>query len=195
MVDNRWLNGCMDKILKVAHMGHPILRQSCRELLPSEIKSAEFQQLTMDMIATMREYNGVGLAAPQVHQSIQLCVIEIEMDNPRYFIKKSTPLQIIVNPKITPVGSETFELWEGCLSVPGMKGLVRRPARIQVEGLDENAQKFKWELEGLPAVVVQHETDHLFGTLYVDKLLDTELFAFAPEYEKYILPAEKAKGG
>ena len=172
-------------ILKVAQMGNPILRKVAKELSPAEIKSTEFQRLIEDMIETMHEYQGIGLAAPQVHQSVQLCLIEINPENPRYESKEATPLKIVINPKLTPIGKETEEMWEGCLSVHAMRGLVRRPARVRVQGLDEKAQKFEWELEGLPAVVVQHETDHLFGTLYVDKLVDTRKLAFLPEYEKY----------
>jgi peptide deformylase len=172
-------------ILKVAQMGHPILRKVAKELSPSDIKSVAFQKLIEDMIETMHEYEGIGLAAPQVHQSVQLCLLEIEPENPRYGSKESMPLKVVINPKITPIGKDTEEMWEGCLSVHNMRGLVRRPARVKVQGLDEKAKKFEWELEGLAAVVIQHETDHLFGTLYVDRLVDTKKLAFLPEYEKY----------
>lgn len=137
------------------------------------------------MTDTMREYKGIGLAAPQVHESIQLCLIEIMPDNPRYEVTEKTPLKVIINPKITSLGKDTEEMWEGCLSVPGMRGLVRRPNKIRLQALDENGSAIDWELEGLPAIVVQHETDHLFGTLYVDKLVDTKMFSFMPEYEKF----------
>jgi len=166
-------------------MGNPILRKIAKELSASEIKSAEFQRLIEDMIETMREYDGIGLAAAQVHQSVQLCLIEINPENKRYDAREATPLKVVINPKITPIGKDMEEMWEGCLSVHAMRGLVRRPARVRVEGFDEKAKKFQWELEGLAAVVVQHETDHLFGTLYVDRLVDTKKLAFLPEYQKY----------
>ena len=172
-------------ILKVAQMGNPVLRKIAKELDPSEIKSKEFQNLIQDMIETMEEYEGIGLAAPQVHQSVQLCLIQVSPENSRYRTSEAIPLQVICNPKITPLGSETSEMWEGCLSVHALRGLVRRPAKIRLQALDGQAKKIDWELEGLAATVVQHETDHLFGTLYVDKLVDTKQLAFLPEYQKY----------
>lgn len=177
-------------ILKVARMGHPVLRSPSRELSPEEIKSEKTQRLIADMIETMQEYEGIGLAAPQVHQNIQLCVVQVSPDNPRYETNESLPLQVLCNPKITAIGSETREMWEGCLSIPGMRGLVRRPSQIRLQALDANAQSIDWELEGLAATVIQHETDHLFGTLYIDKLVDSAKFAFIEEYQRYWLIKE-----
>ena len=174
-------------ILKVAHMGHPILREKARELTKKEILSDKVQNLIDDMIETMREYNGIGLAAPQVHESIQLCVVEIDSENPRYPDQEIFPVKVVINPVIKPVGKETSEMWEGCLSVPGLRGLVRRPSKVKVSGLDRKAKPFEWELDDLPATVIQHETDHLFGTLYVDRLVDTTKLVFQPEYQKYWL--------
>lgn len=179
-------------ILKVARLGHPILRQKARALSAKEIKSDEIQKFIDDMIETMREYDGVGLAAPQVHQSLQIAVMEIPSDNPRYeeAAENTVPVTVFINPKITPLTKETQEFWEGCLSVPGMRGLVRRPKAIKLEALDRNGKKWEAEYEGFPAVAIQHETDHLFGMLYVDKLVSTEHFAFSEEYQRYLAVAD-----
>lgn len=179
-------------VLELARMGNPILRQVARELTPKEIRSSEIQKLILDMVDTMKANEGIGLAAPQVNQSIQLCVMQISPDNPRYEVEDEIPLQVICNPKITVLGDETREMWEGCLSVPGMRGLVRRPAKIRLEALDGDGKPLVWELAGLPATVVQHETDHLFGALYIDKLVDPQHFAYIEEYQKYWLPLQRA---
>lgn len=178
-------------ILKVAHMGHPILRQVAEKLSPKEIKSEEIQTLIRDMIDTMREYNGVGLAAPQVHVSKQIAVMEIADDNPRYPDQNSVPVTVFINPVITPLTEDTLEVWEGCLSVPGMRGAVQRPSKIRLQGLNEKGEEIDRVFEGFPAIAVQHETDHLFGILYVDKLVDIKRFAFTPEYQRYHLEGEK----
>ena len=175
-------------ILKVARMGHPVLRNVSRELTREEIMSDEIRQLIVDLADTLEEYDGIGLAAPQVHVNVQLCIVHVSENNPRYDVKEALPLQVICNPKITPIGDGAEEMWEGCLSVPGMRGLVRRPKRIRLEALDGNANPISWELDGLAAVVVQHETDHLFGTLYVDKLVDPKHFSFLEEYQRYWQP-------
>lgn len=178
-------------ILKVARLGHPVLRSPSRELTKKEILSDEIQSLIVDLIDTMEEYDGIGLAAPQVHKNVQVCVVHVSPNNSRYDVKDDLPLHVICNPKITPIGEETEQMWEGCLSVPGMRGLVRRPKKIRLQALDAQGNPIDWELDGLPAVVVQHETDHLFGILYVDKLVDPKQFAFNEEYQRYWQPEKK----
>src|SRR4051812_13553431 len=118
-------------ILKVARMGNPVLRQLGRDLTPEEIRSPEIRRLIDDMVETMHEYSGIGLAAPQVHQSLQLAVIEFEADNDRYPDMGSQALEVYINPKITVLDAKEQGFWEGCLSVPELRGLVHRPRKIK----------------------------------------------------------------
>ncbi len=172
-------------------MGHPILRKVAKEVSLNQLRSTEFQQFIDSMVETMREYDGVGLAAPQVHQSVRVCVIEFEESNPRYKIPQAQGLQFYINPKIKPLTEETYATWEGCLSVPGMRGLVARPKKIHVEYLDRLGKRHEFEAEGFLAVVLQHEFDHLDGKLYIDRLVDPSKFAYDQEFERYILPDSK----
>ncbi|MFO7179782.1 MAG: peptide deformylase [Pseudomonadota bacterium] len=193
-------------IRKIAQMGEPILRQRARELEPHEIVSERTRALLADMIETMRDANGAGLAAPQVYESVQLVVIEVH-DNPRYPGAEAVPLTVLANPRITPLVSgpldalrdeEAIVTYEGCLSVTGIRGRVRRPRRVRVQALDAEARPVDEIWEGFRAAVVQHETDHLFGTLFVDRV-DTRTLTFLREYERYVPPelrlVDGAKGG
>ena len=119
-------------ILKVARLGHPVLRQTAQPVPAGEIRSAETQRLIDDMVETMREYNGAGLAAPQVHTLQQICVIEVN-GNPRYPDAPSIPLTVLINPVVTPLTSEMDDGWEGCLSVPDMRGRVPRYTAVRLE--------------------------------------------------------------
>jgi peptide deformylase len=174
-------------ILKVAQMGHPILRKVAKKLTEKEIKNTFVQQLIDDMIDTMREYDGVGLAAPQVHESLQIAVLEIVDDNPRYPNEEQVPTTVFINPVITPLTKKTMGVWEGCLSVKGLRGLVHRPEHIRLEALDRYGKKIVQEYKGFPAVAVQHETDHLFGKLFIDKISDPTKLAFMEEFKKFHL--------
>ena len=179
-------------ILKIAQMGEPVLRRKADLIDPREIGSARIQTLIEDMIETMHDADGAGLAAPQVYESIQLCVIEVDK-NPRYPQFDPIPLTVLINPVVTPlVGSaghltaeDSFQMYEGCLSVPGMRGQVTRPRKVRVQALDSagNALDFVWE--SFRAVVVQHETDHLNGALYVDRA-DPKTLTFLREYERNV---------
>ena len=177
-------------ILKVAQLGHPILREVAKAVSEKEIHSPRIQQLIDDMIETMREYDGVGLAAPQVHESLQIAVMEIAGENPRYPDEDSVPTTVFINPKITPLTTETMEVCEGCLSVKGIRGAVNRPNKIRLEALDRKGEKIDREYEGFPAVAVQHETDHLFGKVFLDRMTDLSKLAFIDEYRKYHLGDE-----
>jgi peptide deformylase len=174
-------------ILKVAQMGHPILRKVGKKLTEKEINTPRIQTLIDDMIETMREYDGVGLAAPQVHESLQIAVMEIIEENPRYPDEESIPTTIFINPVITPLTKKTMGVWEGCLSVKGLRGLVHRPEHIKLEALDRHGKKRVQEFKGFAAVAVQHETDHLFGKLFIDNITDTKKLAFMDEFKKYHL--------
>jgi peptide deformylase len=169
-------------ILKVARMGHPVLRRKCEPINPLAIKGSEIQGLIRDMFETMAEYNGVGLAAPQVHKPVRLLIAGGEADEegrPTY--------RVMINPEITVLDEDQrLGMYEGCLSVPGMRGWVERPAHIKVKAFNEKAKVEEFELEGFPAIVMQHECDHLDGVLYVDRIEDTTRFAFEEEAERYL---------
>ena len=179
-------------ILKIAQMGEPVLRRRADPIDAAEIGSAFIQTLIDDMIETMHDADGAGLAAPQVYQSIQLCVIEVDQ-NPRYPQFEPIPLTILINPVVTPeVGKngvlapeDRFQMYEGCLSVPGMRGQVARPRKVRVQALDRTGTLLDFVWESFRAVVVQHETDHLQGALYVDRA-DPKTLTFLREYERHV---------
>jgi peptide deformylase len=174
-------------IRKVARLGHPVLRAPTRELTPKELASPEIQRLIEDMIETMHEYGGVGLAAPQVHEPLRLAVIEVGQLNERYQVDKEQPLLVVANAHVTVLDPATFGFWEGCLSVPGLRGFVERPRKIRVSYLDHRGKQKTIEAEDFLATVFQHELDHLDGVLYVDKIKDPSRFAFIEEYKRYHL--------
>lgn len=161
-------------------MGNPVLRKVAAPIPESEISSPKIQTLIQDMIETMFEYEGRGLAAPQVHESLQLMVMLWDFDP-----DKEATLRCFINPVIKPLTKETSSFWEGCLSVPGLRGMVDRPNKISVEALNQKGEKVSFVAEGFAATVIQHEYDHLIGKLYVDRITDREKFAFLKEYEKF----------
>lgn len=172
-------------------MGHPILRQKARDLTVQEIRSPEIKRLIQDMIETMEEYGGIGLAAPQVHHSLQIALIGYEEENERYpNAGEGQPLKVLFNPKITVLDSTEQGFWEGCLSVPDLRGLVHRPRQIQIDYLDENGKPQRIEASNFKATVYQHELDHLQGILYIDRVRDRTKLSFIDEYQKYWVPAE-----
>ncbi|MFT5443646.1 MAG: peptide deformylase [Myxococcota bacterium] len=171
-------------ILKVARMGHPILREIASEVPREEIVSAGFQDFVDSMIATMREYDGAGLAAPQVHVSKRVVVMEVA-GNVRYPDAPEVPLLVVINPRIHFLGDERIEGVEGCLSVPGLRGVVSRVADIELEALDREGNETRQRFTGFPAAVVQHECDHLDGVLYLDRVGDTKSLSFLQEFERY----------
>jgi peptide deformylase len=167
-------------ILKVARMGHPVLRQRGRPLDSSELRSARIQKLIDDMIDTMREYNGVGLAAPQVHEGLRLFVALLE-DEP----DEGTTAVVVVNPEIVSNTNAREEGWEGCLSIPDVRGLVPRSTDITVRALDREGRLIELRLKGFPARVAQHETDHLDGVLFLDRMTSMQSLTFLEEYSRY----------
>lgn len=177
-------------ILKIARMGHPILRQIAKELTVEEIQSETIQKLIDDMLETMIEYQGVGIAAPQVHHSVQISIIEVK-ENVRYPQAPSIPLTILINPKITFLTDEKKIGWEGCLSLPELRGAVPRFTKIHVSALDRNADLIEFEAEGFKAIVIQHETDHLFGKLFIDRMEDLTKLFFQDEWNKYSVKLPK----
>jgi len=171
-------------ILKVARLGHPVLRQVTANLSPYEIQSPPMQKFIDDMIETMKEYDGVGLAADQVHESKQVAVLEVA-DNPRYPNKPQVPLTVLINPKITPLSTETEDDWEGCLSIPDLRGKVPRYRRIRVEAWDRNGNPLDFIANDFHARVIQHEYDHLNGKVYLDRMRDLSTLSFLQEFTRY----------
>jgi peptide deformylase len=172
-------------IRKVARLGHPVLRQPTREVSREEISSPDMRRLVKDMVETMHEYGGVGLAAPQVHESVRLAVIEYADDDREP--GGAQPLRVIWNARVKVLDPTPSGYWEGCLSVPGLRGFVERPRKIEVNYLDERGKPQNLVAEGFLATVFQHELDHLDGVLYVDKITDKTKFAFGEEYARYHL--------
>lgn len=175
-------------IRKVARLGHPVLREKARELTREEISTPEMRRLVRDMVETMHEYGGVGLAAPQVHESVRLAVIQFEADNERYEGEGEQPLLVLFNARVKVLDATLSGFWEGCLSVPGLRGYVERPSKVEVSYLDERGKPKTMQAEGFLATVFQHELDHLDGVLYVDKIADKAKLAFIEEYGRYHAP-------
>ena len=170
-------------ILKVARMGHPVLRTRARALDRGEIKSAPIQQLIDDMIDTMAEYHGVGLAAPQVHEDVRIFVAAIagsEDDDE----DEADPI-VVINPEIVPVGIDMVEDWEGCLSIPDIRGRVPRAREIRLRSLNRKGERVEQTWTDFRARVVQHETDHLDGVLFFDRMSSFNSLTFLDEYQRY----------
>jgi peptide deformylase len=171
-------------ILKVAHMGHPVLRAQARPVEAAEIRSSALQQLIDDMFETMAEYRGVGLAAPQVHQNVRLFVAgfpEPEDDDE----EPSVPQMALINPEISVVGREVVEDWEGCLSIPDIRGRVPRARQIVVRAYDRHGKRIEIKASNFTARVIQHETDHLDGVLFFDRMKSFESLTFLEEFTRY----------
>jgi peptide deformylase len=171
-------------ILKVTRLGHPVLRKVTERVPQPELQSLAMQKFIDDMIETMKEYEGVGLAADQVHESKQIAVLEVA-DNPRYPQKPRVPLTVLVNPKITPLSEEMEEDWEGCLSVPDLRGLVPRYKSIRVQAWDRSGNELDFVADDFHARVIQHEFDHLNGKVYLDRMRDFSTLTFLQEFARY----------
>jgi peptide deformylase len=190
-------------LLKIAQVGNPILRQRAREVSREELRSLEMQRFIDDLVETMRDANGAGLAAIQVHNPIRICAIEVA-DNPRYPYKPNVPLTILVNPVLTPLSDEKFvnyegclsvpdlrgeverfDNFEGCLSVPDMRGVAPRFAELRVQAWDRNGEPIDREVRGVTAGTFQHEVDHLDGKLFLDRVTDTRTLATWAEFDRF----------
>ena len=180
-------------ILKVARLGFPSLRTVASPVPADRIKTHDFQRLIDDMIETMYEYNGVGLAAPQVHLPIQLAVLEVH-DHPRYPEMPDVPLTVLINPVVTILDRTLVEEWEGCLSVRELRGRVPRFKQLRVTALGRDAQPVEIVASDFHARVIQHETDHLKGEVYLDRMPDMRALGFLQEWQRYMLkPAAEKK--
>jgi peptide deformylase len=186
--------------LKIWQAGEAVLRSQSRPLTPGEIRGPEIQELIASMRDTMRDAPGVGLAAPQIGLDIQLVVIE---DRPEYIQKVSpaqieerqrrpVPFHVLINPSLTFEPSETFEFFEGCLSVAGFTAIVPRAGRVRVEYLNEAAESREVVADGWYARILQHEIDHLQGTLYIDRM-QSRSFSTTDNYMRYLARQSEAK--
>lgn len=171
-------------LLKIAHIGHPVLRQRARELSREELLAEKTQRFLDDLVETMRDANGAGIAATQVYEPVRVFVVEVK-DNPRYPYKPNIPLTVVVNPVITPLTDETFDNYEGCLSVPNLRGVVQRFAEVRVTGLDRHGEALDRTLRGLTAGTFQHEADHLDGVLFVDRVKDPTTLCTWAEFDRF----------
>jgi peptide deformylase len=181
-------------VRKVVSIGHPVLRQPARKLTREELAGAGTQRLIDDLVETMRDANGAGIAANQVHEPIRVCVVEIA-NNPRYPYKPNWPLTVLVNPVVEATTEETFLNFEGCLSVPNLRGQVPRFTSVRVRAWDQAGNDVDFEVKGLTAGTFQHEVDHLDGKLFVDRVADTRSLCTWTEFERFYRDAfvEQAK--
>lgn len=167
-------------ILKVARMGNPVLRERTRALDKSDIRNPAVQKFMDDMIDTMYEYHGVGLAAPQVHENLAIFVAMLDEEP-----AEDSEATVFVNPVIVPVGDAIVDGWEGCLSIPDIRGRVPRHVEIRLKALDRQGKAVELPLTHFPARVAQHETDHLNGVLFLDRMTAMKSLTFIDEYTRY----------
>jgi peptide deformylase len=176
-------------ILKVARMGHPVLRAKALAIQRAEIKSPAVQRLIDDLIETMVEYHGVGLAAPQVHVGLRVFVGVLDAregpGGPEGDEERDADPLALINPEIMPIGDDIVEDWEGCLSVPDIRGRVPRAREIKVRAFDRKGERIEIRAHDFPARVMQHETDHLDGILFFDRMRSLESLTFLDEYSRY----------
>ena len=166
-------------ILKISRLGHPILLQKTKPV--KDITGNRVKQIIHDMTETMLDAKGIGLAAPQIYINKQIIIFR----TPEEEEEKEIKITVLINPKLTKISNETNNEWEGCLSIPGMLGLVKRYSKIKYEGYDMEGNIIKREANGLHARVVQHEFDHLMGILYINRLADKKAFGYAEEIEDF----------
>jgi peptide deformylase len=172
-------------VLPIVTVGHPVLRERASEVAPEDVRAPHVQTLIDDMIETMRDAGGAGLAANQVGELLRIAVIEVGDNHPRYPYKPPIPLTVIINPVIEPVDDETVEINEGCLSVPGLRGTVDRHLAIRVRYLDRDGNPREAVRRGLTAGTFQHEVDHLDGVLFLDRVRDPRTFTTWDQFDRY----------
>lgn len=172
-------------LLNIARLGHPILRQRALPVAADELGSASIQRLIDDMIETMRDSDGVGLAAPQVHVLKRVVLVEVKSPHPRYPGQLGVPLTAIINPEIIEHSAEQEEDWEGCLSIPDLRGRVPRWKSLHVTGLDRAGKEISLEASQFFARVIQHEADHLDGVVFPDRMLDLSTLTHLREFQKF----------
>jgi peptide deformylase len=171
-------------VRQVVEIGDPVLRRRARELSPEEIGSSEVQGLIDDLIDTRRATHGAGIAAPQVGESVRVAIVEVQEGNPRYPYKRPEPLTVLINPTIEPLDDLLVEINEGCLSVPDLRGTLRRSVEIRIRYLDREGAEHEQVKRGLTAGTFQHEVDHLDGILFVDRA-DPRTFATWEQFDRH----------
>jgi len=171
-------------IHKVARLGHPVIRTPCAPVPKETIASSAIQRFIDDMVETMHEYDGVGLAAPQVHVSAQIAVIEAQ-GNRRYPGEGPIPLTVLINPKILNASKKQRADWEGCLSVVDFRGQVPRAESLDVEAYNRKGERVRFEAHGFFARVIQHECDHLAGRVFLDRMPDLTTLSHLQEFARY----------
>lgn len=172
-------------IRPICRMGNPILRKKAGQVPKDFLLSDEFAQLLSDLKDSMKHYGGIGIAAPQIGVDLQVAIIELQGLN-RYGEEINLPLTAFINPEISYLTQEEQGFWEGCLSVPGLRGFVERPKKIQVKYLNHKGENQVIVAEGFLATVLQHELDHLQGVLYIDRIRDPKLISYQEEFEQFI---------
>ncbi len=170
-------------VRKVTQLGNPVLRKVLRRLKPEDIRSAEMLRLVKEMAATMEEYDGVGIAGNQVGEDLSVFVMGLPKGTKRH--PDGIELTVVFNPVIKPVGGESEEDWEGCLSVPELRGIVRRHKKLELSGHGIEGKPFKKIYEGFPARVIQHETDHLNGLVYLDRMDGLKSLSYMSEMGRH----------
>jgi len=174
-------------IRPIIRMGHPRLRQRARELSAEELADPATGDLVADMVDTLADAGGIGLAAPQIDVPLRLAIIHIPAGASRYGDLEALPLTVYANPVVEVMDPTTAGYWEGCLSVPGLRGFVERPQHVRIRYQSLDGMTHAVEYRGFTATVFQHEFDHLDGRLYVDRISDPRLFAFEAEFEQFVL--------
>ena len=170
-------------VLPIVRLGHPALRSPARPLPPERLGDPEVQTLLDDMVETMKDARGVGLAAPQIGVEAQVFVYEAP---PRFEGDEGVPLHVVINPMITPLSRELVYDWEGCLSIPDLRGLVPRHPKVRVQGLDRTGRPLDYLADGYEARIIQHENDHLNGVVFLDRMRDLKTLGYIDEWENYI---------
>ena len=180
-------------ILKISRLGHPVLLKKAKPV--NDILAKDVRKIVLDMTETMLDAKGIGLAAPQIHINKQIIIFRtFKEDEDKDEKEKEINITVLINPKIIKISDKTDDDWEGCLSIPGMLGLVKRFSEIKYEGYDIKGNLIQKKVKGLNARVVQHEFDHLLGILYVSRLADPKAFGFADEIEEFWKKIHESSG-
>ena len=170
-------------IRKVTQIGHPVLRKVLRKLKADEVRTTDVQRLVREMAVTMDEYDGVGIAGNQVGEDLSVFLMGLPKGTKRH--PDGIALTVVFNPVITPIGDETVDDWEGCLSVPDLRGMVKRHKKLKLTGLGLDGKAFKRVYEDFPARVIQHETDHLNGLVYLDRMEGLKTLSYMSEMGRH----------
>ena len=178
-------------LLKIARLGHPCLRQHAKPISADELATPAFQQFIDDMIETMHDGDGVGLAATQVHVMKRVFLVEVRTPHPRYPDQAGVPLTVIVNPEISEHSEELEEDWEGCLSIPDLRGRVPRWRSLKLSGLDRLGKRITIDASDFFARVIQHELDHLDGVVFLDRMKDMQTLTHLREYQVFWMNTAK----